>query len=160
MSHSIAGGDFHLERDAFGRLTLIEANGTKHVGVEPVRGFPISDPLHGLSVCDADGQELLWIDDVSKLKPEVRALLEEELSEREFVPRILKILSVSAATNPCEWEVETDRGPTKFLVKSEDNVRRLDAKRALVTDAHGTRYLIADSQSLDRSSRRILERYL
>ena len=32
--------------------------------------------------------------------------------------------------------------------------------RALVIDAHGIRYLIPDTRTLDATSRRLLERYL
>ncbi len=152
--------DFQLLRDSFGRLVLVEADGTRHVGVEPVRAFPMSDPQHGLSLVSAEGRELVWIDDLSQLSAAIRSVLDEELSARAFAPQIHRILHISLAVDPCEWEVETDRGRTKFVLKSEEDVRRLDAKRALVIDAHGTRYMIADVESLDRHSRRILERYL
>ena len=79
--------------------------------------------------------------------------------QREFLPVIKRIYRVSLQTNPCQWEVETDRGRTEFVIKSEDDVRRLEGRRALVTDAHGIRYLIPSVETLDRQSRRILERY-
>lgn len=152
--------DFRLELDAFGRLVLTEADGVRHVGVEPIRAFPMSDPQHGLSLVSGDGRELLWVDDLGQLEPSVRSLVEAELAAREFAPQIRRILDISLQVDPCEWEVETDRGRTTFVLKSEEDVRRLDAKRALVIDAHGIRYLIPDIQSLDRHSQRILERYL
>jgi hypothetical protein len=152
--------DFTLEHDAFGRLVLTMPDGQRHVGVHPVRGFPISDPRRGLAVCSADGRELVWIEELDQLSSAARTALEAELDQREFLPVIQRIYRVSLQTNPCEWEVETDRGPTKFLLKSEDDVRRLEDHRALVTDAHGIRYLIANSETLDRHSRRVLERYL
>ena len=76
------------------------------------------------------------------------------------MPQIHRIVRVSLQTEPCEWEVETDRGPTKFVLKSDDDVRRLDKRRAMVIDAHGIHYLIPDTDALDRHTRRILERYL
>ena len=36
--------DFQLHRDTFGRLTLIDSEGTAHAGVTTVRAFPISSP--------------------------------------------------------------------------------------------------------------------
>jgi hypothetical protein len=152
--------DFSLDHDAFGRLVLTDADGTRHVGVEPVRAFPMTDPQHGLSLVSAEGRELVWIEDLTQLSQQIRSVLDEELAAREFAPQIRRILDISLEVDPCEWEVETDRGTTKFVLKSEEDVRRLDAKRALVIDAHGIRYLIPDVQSLDRQSRRILERYL
>ena len=152
--------DFRLDHDAFGRLVLIDANGARHESVEPIRAFPITDPQHGLSLTSAEGQELAWIDDVNDLAPAVREMIEAELREREFVPHIRRILRVSLQTDPCQWEVETDRGPTRFVLKSDGDVRKLDKRRAMVIDAHGIQYLIPDTQALDRHSRRILERYL
>ncbi|HEY2827110.1 MAG TPA: DUF1854 domain-containing protein [Pirellulales bacterium] len=152
--------DFQLAHDAFGRLVLTMPDGAQHVGVHPVRGFPISDPQRGIALCTAEGHELVWIEDLIQLAPALRTVLEKELAHREFLPIIKRIVRVSLQTNPCQWEVETDRGPTKFVLKSEDDVRRLENHRALVTDAHGIRYLIPDPESLDRHSRRVLERYL
>jgi len=152
--------DFTLEHDSFGRFILIRADGVRHIGVEPVRGFPISDPMHGISLRDAEGRELVWIDDLAQLPGDARRELEAALAQREFMPQIRRIVGISLQTDPCEWEVETDRGPTKFVLKSEENVRRLDKQRALVIDANGIRYLIADTKQLDRQSRRLLERYL
>ena len=86
--------------------------------------------------------------------------IEEELARREFVPVIRRILRVSAAVEPSEWDVETDRGPTSFVLDSEDDVHELDEYRALVTDAHGIRYLIPDVRRLDAHSRHLLERFL
>ncbi len=120
---------FNLEHDAFGRLVLTMPDGQRHVGVHPVRGFPISDPRRGLAVCSADGRELVWIEELDQLSPTARTALETELDQREFLPVIQRINRVSLQTNPCEWEVETDRGPTKFLLKSEDDVRRLEGHR-------------------------------
>ncbi|HEY2881575.1 MAG TPA: DUF1854 domain-containing protein [Pirellulales bacterium] len=152
--------DFQLEHDSFGRLVLVLPDGTRHVGVTPIRAFPISDLQHGMALASAEGRELVWIDDVAQLPPPLWKVLEAELSQREFVPHIQRIVGVSAQTEPCEWEVETDRGHTKFVIKTEDDVRTLGNHRALVIDAHGIRYLIPDTTALDRHSRRILERYL
>jgi hypothetical protein len=149
---------FRLYYDAWGRLVLTEANGQQHVGIEPVRAFPISDPAYGLSICDARGHELCWIDKVDDLPEAIRRLLLEDLARREFVPVLQRVVRISAG-EPSEWEVETDRGPTRFVLKSEDDVRTLADHRALIIDAHGTRYLIADTRTLDAASRRVLERY-
>jgi hypothetical protein len=151
---------FELSHDAWGRLVLTDADGRQHVGVELVRAFPLSDPRHGIAVCDAHGRELWWIDDLDELPAPLVRQIEEELAQREFVPVIRRILRVSAPMEPSEWEVETDRGRTHFVLNNEDDVHRLDEHRALLTDAHGIRYLIPDTRQLDAASRRLLERYL
>ena len=151
---------FGLQHDAWGRLVLIDATGARHIGVEPIRGFPISDPEHFISLCDREGRELVCVQDMAKLPAATRQVLEQDLSRREFVPVIERIASVSSGADPTEWQVDTDRGPTTFLLKSEDDVRRLGPDSALVIDSHGLRYLVPDTKKMDAASRRILERYL
>jgi hypothetical protein len=151
---------FDLKQDAWGRLVMMDSTNRQHIGVEPVRAFPLSDPEHGIALCDAEGHELMWIDDLADLPGPIQEVLLGELAKREFVPVIFRVLKVSALVEPCEWQVETDRGPTSFLLQSEDDIHRLDEHRALVTDAHGIRYLIQDTRTLDSTSRRLLERYL
>ncbi len=151
---------FGLHHDAWGRLVLTDAEGRQHAGVELVRAFPLSDPHHGISICDASGRELVWLADPDALPAPLARRIEEELAKREFVPIIRRILNVSAPVEPSEWEVETDRGRTRFVLNSEEDVHELDEQRALITDAHGIRYLIPDLAQLDANSRRLLERYL
>lgn len=150
----------HLERDSFGKLIFIDAEGTRHQGVQPIRAFPISDPEHWVTICDSKGNELITIETVSELPAESRRILEDELSSREFTPVIRRVYNVSSLSEPCEWDVETDRGRTRFVLKSEDDVRRLSPHRAFIIDSHGIRYLIRDSQELDSASRRFVEWYL
>ncbi len=47
--------DFDLHCDAAGQLVLVDAEGVQHAPVVPVRGFPISDPDHWISICDLSG---------------------------------------------------------------------------------------------------------
>jgi hypothetical protein len=152
--------NFQLHLDAWGRLVLVEAGGKEHIGVEPVRGFPISEPHWGISICDAEGHELLWLDSLDELPETLRQLVEESLARREFLPVLRRILKISTLVEPSEWEVETDRGRTRFILNNEDDVRPLDDHRALVIDANGIRYVIPDLRLLDAGSRRVLERYL
>jgi hypothetical protein len=151
---------FSLARDSWDRLILIHEDGRCHTGIEPVRTFPISDPRHGISLCDAEGHEILCIEDLDDLPAEVADMLECELARREFAPTIERIVKISDDAEQSEWEVETDHGATRFRLAGDDNVRRLDEKRAVVVDTHGIRYLIPDAQRLDAGSQRILGRYL
>jgi hypothetical protein len=151
---------FGLSVDAWGRLVLIDAEGTRTVGVEPVRAFPFSDPNRGVAICDGHGHEILWVDNLEEIPPATRSILEAELARREFSPVIQKILSIASETTPCEWHVQTDRGSTRFILNTEEDVRRLSSTRVIVTDSRGIRYQVPDTRSLDSGSRRLLERYL
>jgi hypothetical protein len=151
--------DFTLQRDPWGRLVLLDGDGRPTVGVTPTRAFPLSDVDHWISICDASGHEILCIADWSEVTPEVRAILEEELSRRELIPVILRILSATTE-EPSQWEVETDHGPSTFQINSEEDVRRLEPHQASILDSHGVRYLIRDVRRLDSASRRILDHFL
>ncbi len=154
-----ASHDFLLARNAFGRLVLTDAAGREHVGVTPVRAFPVAAPQEGLSLVGPDGHELAWVDRMDALTPAARLLVEEELAVREFMPRIAQLLSVSTFTVPSTWSVRTDRGATKFVLKAEEDIRRLAGGQLLITSADGVQFL-ADRFALDKGSRRLLERFL
>jgi Domain of unknown function (DUF1854) len=151
---------FRLHHDALGRLVLTDADGQEHVDVEPARGFPISDPENRISIRDAQGHEIRWVESLADLPADVRSVLEADLRRREFIPIIERIVHMTAFTEPSQWDVETDRGRTQFLLGDEDDIHRLDGHRAVIIDTHGVRYLIPDTRALDAHSRRILERYL
>ena len=152
---------FALDRDAWGQLVLTDADGRRRAGVEIARAFPISAPGEFISVCDAEGREVMCIEDPAKLPAEALKVVNEELARREFVPIVLRIEEVFAETDPSEWRVLTDRGPTTFLMEDSDtDVRHLGPDRILLVDTHGIRYLIPDVPRLDAASRRILDRYL
>lgn len=152
--------DFTLTRDPHGRLVLTTADGVRHDGVVPVRAFPITAPEHGLSLVSADGHELCWIDQLGTLPDAPRRLIEAELAVREFTPQIQRIVSVSTFSTPSTWTVETDRGTTELVLKSEDDIRRLGEGRLLIGSGQGMQFGIPQVGKLDRHSRKLLERFL
>lgn len=151
---------FTLFRDAFDQLILVTRTGERHVDLAPIRLFPYSDPMHWISLCDSHRKEIVCIPDLVALPTATRELLEQELARREFAPVIHRIYSVSSDSEPSEWDVDTDRGRTKFVLKSEDDIRRLGEGQAMIVDAHGIRYLIPDLRRLDSASRRVLSQFV
>lgn len=156
----ISPADLALYRDAWGRWILDDGRGGRHVDVRAVRAFPLSDPGGGVAICDSAGRELAWIERLDAAPLTLREQLAAALADVEFAPKITRIRRVRSATEPSQWDVETDRGRTQFVVNADDDVRRLDNRRALVVDTHGIRYLIDDVRALDAYSRRMLERFL
>lgn len=151
---------FSLSRDAFGRLVLHDADGTRHAGVVPVRAFPISAPDEGVSLLGPDGRERVWIDRLSSLDDALRLVLEEELAAREFVPEIRAIHAVSSFFTPSTWYVATDRGETHFVLRGEEAIRRLSRNVLLIADENGVHYLVRDVDGLDAGSRKVLDRFM
>jgi len=151
---------FDLYRNALGRLVYVSADGLAHEGVQAVRAFPVSAPAQGVSIIDADGHELAWFDTLEDLPPRARQQVEEALASREFMPEIQHIQAVSAFATPSVWQVHTDRGPTEFTLKGEEDIRRLAGQMLLISDSHGIHYLVRDTAALDRHSRRLLDHFL
>jgi hypothetical protein len=151
---------FHLRRDAFGKLVLTNGEGEEFVGVAPVRSFPVQAPMKGISLVREGGKEVAWIDDLETMPAEIRSLVTEELDGREFMPEILSIKGVSSYATPCTWTVKTDRGDTEFVLKGEEDIRRLGTYSLLIADSHGIHFLIRDMFGMDKGSRKILDRFL
>ena len=162
MSTASSPSNFSLSRNPLGRLDYIAADGSVHEGVVPVRAFPIAAPKEGISLVSTEGKELAWIAHLDELAPAERALVDDELASREFVPEMRKLLRVSTFSTPSTWDIETDRGPTQLVLKGEEDIRRLPGERArlLITSGHGIVFLVPDLTLLDRHSKKLLERFL
>jgi hypothetical protein len=151
---------FHLVRNRFGHLTLTAADGQVYDDVAPVRAFPIQAPDEGISLVCPDGLEAAWVDRLADLPAPMRELISEELQSREFMPTIRSIRHVSSFATPCTWSVETERGDTDFVLRGEEDIRRIGRNMLLVADSHGIHFLVPDILALDKHSRKILDRFL
>ncbi len=151
---------FEFDCDAAGHWFYVSDQGLRHENVIAVRSFPVAAPDEGVALLDAEGHELLWIEVLDDLPAAVLANVERALTQREFMPRILKLRGVSSLVAPCTWDIETDRGDTSLLLKGEEDIRRLSATVLLVTDSHGVQFLIRDLAQMDRHSRKLLDRFL
>jgi hypothetical protein len=152
---------FDLSRNAFGKL-VFSASGEMetHTGVMPVRAFPIAAPDTSIAIVDGDGKELAWITCLGELPANIRLLIEEELAAHEFLPQILRLCSVSTFATPSTWKVETDRGATSLLLRNEEDIRRIAESTLVITDGNGVQFLIPDMLALDKTSRKLLDRFL
>ncbi len=152
--------NFQIKRNVFGKLVLTDAEGVEHVGVNPVRAHPISAPDEGVSLIGVDGHELAWIDRLSRLPVAERELLEAEFAQRDFMPTLLRIKAVSTFSTPSQWTVDTGRGATQFILRTEEDIRRLSDGRLLIASSHGIQFMVPDRFALDRASKKLLERFL
>lgn len=157
---AMATTTFQLTRNAFGRLVLTTPEGDVFEGVVPVRAFPIQSPEDGIGMVHTDGHEVAWVDRLYELPEPIQHLIREELETREFMPEIENIASVTSFSTPCTWHVQTDRGDTRFVLRGDEDIRRVGPTILLVTDSHGIQFLIRDKSNLNKDSRRILDRFL
>lgn len=149
-----------LSQQPTGHWRLTDVNGAVHEPVTVVRAFPVSDPQQGVAVVDSHGHELAWFSDLQRLPSRLVEALEKALQGREFMPVIEKLLSVSSFATPSTWEVRTDRGLTRMVLKGEEDIRRLRPGVLLVTDHYGVQYLIRNLLGMDKHSRKLLDRFL
>ena len=150
----------NLAHDPQGGLIFTDKAGVQHRGVTPVRAFPIDAANEDISLIGKDGHELAWIPRLADLDAASRKLLSDELGRRDFMPVIERLEAVSSYGTPSTWSVITDRGHTQFVLKGEEDIRRLRGRALLITDSHGVTYQVTDLLLLDRISRRLLDRFL
>ncbi len=152
---------FMLERNAFGKLILTTPSGVRFEAVVPVRAFPIQSPEVGISMVNTDSEEVGWIDRLADYPEPAQSLIRQELEAREFIPVIVQIVSVSSFSTPCTWTVDTDRGRTEFVLRGDEDIRRIGKDNALlIADTHGIQYLVRDQFALNTASKKILDRFL
>jgi hypothetical protein len=136
------------------------ADGTQHVGVVVVRAFPIAAAEQSISILSNEGKELAWVDHLNDLAQHERELVLAALQGREFMPEILRLDGVNSFSTPSTWRVQTNRGHTEFVLKGEEDIRRLSTRTLIVADAHGVQFLIRDLPALDKHTRKLLDRFL
>jgi hypothetical protein len=151
---------FELSRDEWSHMRLTDSAGNKFDDVAVVPLFPITASKRWVSIVSSDGEELACLDSLDGLSSENFKLIEQELALREFIPIIEKVISVSGNQEPCEWVVQTNHGITSFVIKAEEDVRRVSAKAVTITDANGIRFRVEDMKRLDKRSRAFVEWYV
>ncbi len=148
----------HLHIDEFADLVLhIEGSDPVH-GVRPTRCFPISSGDRFIALNSHDGDELGIVRDVDEFDADSQTALRSELARSYFRPQIQRVLSITEQYHVPRWEVETDRGPRTFEIRSSRrDMRVLGAGRILIRDADGNLYEVFDYRQLDQQSRTLVE---
>ena len=149
-----------LERNPLGRWVWTDTQGARHEQVVVVRAYPVTAPEQGVGIMDAEGHELAWFDRIDQVAQPLQDQLRQAIAEREFLPEIRRLKAVSSLVTPSVWTVDTDRGEARFMLKGEEDIRRLTGKTLTVSDADGVQFLIRDPLALDRHSRKLLDRFM
>ena len=154
----LAPGRVRLFRDEFEDLCL-ELDGSTRQPVRPRYVFPLSAPDRFVSLADREGAEIGIVSDTSRLDEESRQALAAELERDYFCARITRVRSMAGGHHRVQqWEVETDRGPSTFEIRSHRrDIRDLGGGRVLIKDADGNRFEIPNYRDLDPVSRDLVE---
>lgn len=156
-------GEVHVERverDSAGRLVAhLSDRDQPVVDVRVARCFPWSVPDQYVSLRDADGREVALLKNLEELDSASRDVVERELADKIFNPKIKKIISFNDEFGVVSITAETDRGTVTFQVRGRDDVRVLSSTRALLRDADGNCYELEDIRKLDGPGRQWMSRY-
>jgi hypothetical protein len=149
-----------LERNAKGEVVAWLRGAAEPVeNVKVARCFPWSLGDEFISVRNSEGKEIVLLENLDGIDPQTRALIDQELSEKVFVPKIRRIIKYTAEFDVVSITADTDRGEVTFQIRNHDDVRMLSPKRALFRDVDGNIYEIEDFHALDAISRKHVERY-
>lgn len=149
-----------VERNKAGQLVVkLAGRDDPIIDARVVRCFPWSIPDSYVSVLDSDGKEAIMLKSLDGLDAPTREVLETELHDKVFNPKILKISECKHEFGVTSITAETDRGEVTFQVRSRDDVRVLSPTRALFRDADGNTYELADLTALDPAAQKSLQRY-
>jgi hypothetical protein len=139
---------------------VLELEGVSQKPVTVMRAFPITGRERFIILKDKEEKEIGIILDLSDLDPESRAALAAELERIYFTPKITFVHHIEEQFHIPKWEVETDRGPRVFEIRSgrhNHDVRNLGSGRILIRDADGNQYEIPDYRKLDPVSQALVE---
>jgi hypothetical protein len=101
---------------------------------------------------------LAMIPSLDALDPASRAIAEEELARRYCIARITRVNRATVTFGNRYWDVETDRGPRRFLFREIGKyVTRITADHLLIRDTLANRFEIPSVAALDEHSRAQVE---
>ena len=146
--------------DAGGQVVVrIEGRAEPYVKARIARCFPWSLGEMYISICDKDGKEIAMLRTLEGLTPDSRRIVERELRDKVFSPRIRRVLDCKSEFGVISITADTDRGEVTFQVRTRDDIRVLSPTHAIFRDADGIAYELPDLRALDAHSVKYLEEF-
>jgi hypothetical protein len=149
-----AGAGLTLERRPAGRL-MATAFGDTHA-VQVHRCFPWSEPARFISLRNADGEEVAFVEDPAILDEPSRGALEDALADAGFIFEVTGVAEIEEEVELRRWVVRTAQGPRTFETRLDDWPRELPGGGLLNRDVTGDLYRLPGAAALDRQSRELL----
>jgi hypothetical protein len=143
-----------VERGTDGQLSVLKDGA--HTPVRVCRCFPWSEPGRFISLRDEKENEVAVIEQLSELEPASRTAVELALAEAGFVLQIERIESAEEIFEIRAWKVQTRQGPRTFQTALDEWPREIAGGGFLIKDVAGDLFLIADPETLDAKSQKIL----
>jgi hypothetical protein len=125
------------------------------------RAFPLSEPETYIGLRDGKDKDIGMLETLSGLDTESRAIVEEELARRYFLPRVLKVHKAKKEYETVTFEVDTDKGPRTYVVQNmRESSQEVTPGRVLITDRTGARFEIPDVYAAGKEVLAVLGRVL
>ena len=141
-------------------LMAIEKEG-KSIEVFVKESFPWSNPGEFLSLRDIDDNEILLVESLeSGIDNETVELLKEELTNSQFVLKVVSVEEVIEDVELRRFFVTTEQGKRQFQMKLEDWPEVIDGNVILMEDLAGDIFRIEDWTKLDKMSKKKLSPYV
>jgi hypothetical protein len=149
-----------VRRSPSGQLVVrLRGQADEVADAKVARCFPWSLTDRYIAIRDKEGKELALLSTLAELDETSRRVVEQELADKIFNPRIQKVTAYKHEFGVISITAVTDRGEITFQIRSRDDIRVLSPTRALLRDADGNTYEIADVTALDPASRKHLQDY-
>lgn len=140
-----------------GQLLLQQDNGTCRVDLIPC--FPWSNKHGDLSVRDAKGDEVFYIDTMDDLEASSQEAIQSWLDREHFVHEISAIDAIERQFELTHWQVQTQRGRRHLQTPIDYWPTTLKSGALLIEDVNGDMFHISDPKKLDRTSQQLLWAY-
>jgi len=128
--------------------------GAPAIPVSLVQARPLTDPGGTIAIIDARKRCVGEVSSLMELSEESRAVARLELERRYCIAVIVTVESTLVDFGSRYWQVLTDRGARRFLVRDpQRSVLRLPPDRVMLRDVQGNRFLIPSLSALDAASR-------
>lgn len=147
-----------IEKRRDGRLWTEYAG--KAVALRVQSCFPWSHTRQYISLRDEEENEVALIEDLSRLEPESRRLIEQALAEAGFVMEIESVISLNEEFEIRSWHVQTKQGPRKFQTKRDEWSQVISGGGLLFRDVAGDLFYIRQPHTMDPASRKLLAAFI
>lgn len=138
-------------------VTLTLADGTVYEALEPRRLFPVNMIDQYITLLSSENKEIAIIRAISDLDAGSRQVIRESLDDYYLVPNITRIISVTEKHGNLHWVIESDRGIKEFDIRNRNtDIKVYSDGRVRVRDSDDNRYVIADYNTLDSHSKKLM----
>ncbi len=143
------------------RLRMTVGQDRSYPTVRPTWARPQSEPNRWLALLDAKGDEIVMIEEPSRLDAESRKAVDIELDRRYLSSKVKRVESVRSVFGATYWKVETHRGERDFVTQNlQENAQWVTDDQLILNDVDGNRFEVDSVRALDVRSQKLLHAIL